>query len=596
VSAPITGTNNALVTDVQGLAQSSALVELYEVILPDSDIGGAGVDKLFFHDGADANADVTWYSLLDETNFGSTREAHYGLQTYTAFPVESDGWEVKGTGSLARPTIKFANINQYWSANLSNFDDLVGAKVIRRRTLQKYLGTNPPVEFNRDVYFIERKAAETSMFVEFELVSAFDVQGVQLPRRTIVAARCPWKYKDTEQGGCNWPSDNRYVVDGVEQVLYFNKDDTRITSYNTWGRQDLTANRKANLYVATTYAVGDHVEYSRPIGGLYGVSSVADGTNERTLTVADAATRDIFDVGGQVASIAIENHGYGYTSVPTVTFSAPSSGTTATATATLSADMISTITITNPGSGYTSIPTITFSGGNPNALSNTAATATLTEGDFVILKGFVHADQNYKSIPVYVTGKGTGTNYTITVEDDQSVDGDTIVVTDGRAGYIQATRLTLYRCLTAHSIATSDSADDIIKPTNISYWEFGDVCGKRLESCAVRFGYEANGTGVARAYINMISGVAGGGAGYTSVPTVTFSAPSSGTTAVGVAVVSGGKVTKINMTTGGTGYTSAPTVAFSGGGFSTAATALAELGRDTRNITLPYGGFPGAGL
>ena len=50
------------------------------------------------------------------------------------------------------------------------------------------------------------------------------------------------------------------------------------------------------------------------------------------------------------------------------------------------------------------------------------------------------------------------------------------------------------------------------------------------------------------------------------------------------------------MTTGGTGYTSAPTVAFSGGGFSTAATALAELGRDTRNITLPYGGFPGAGL
>ena len=105
--------------------------------------------------------------------------------------------------------LRFANINQYWNAYLSDYDDLVGAKVTRRRTLEKYLSSNPPIEFNKEVFYIERKVSETPIMVEFELSSAFDVQGIKLPRRTIMAARCPWKYKDTAQGGCNWPVDSR---------------------------------------------------------------------------------------------------------------------------------------------------------------------------------------------------------------------------------------------------------------------------------------------------------------------------------------------------------------------------------------------------
>ena len=48
----------------------------------------------------------------------------------------------------------------------------------------------------------------------------------------------------------------------------------------------------------------------------------------------------------------------------------------------------------------------------------------------------------------------------------------------------------LFRSITEHSILTTDSEAEIIKPTNISYWEFGDICGKRMNSCAVRYGYE----------------------------------------------------------------------------------------------------------
>jgi len=69
------------------------------------------------------------------------------------------------------------------------------------------------------------------------------------------------------------------------------------------------------------------------------------------------------------------------------------------------------------------------------------------------------------------------------------------------------------------------------------------------------------------------------GAGYTSAPTVTFTAaPSGGTTATGTAIVSGGQVTGITITNPGSGYINAPTIAFSGGGFTTVAAGFALMG------------------
>lgn len=57
--------------------------------------------------------------------------------------------------------------------------------------------------------------------------------------------------------------------------------------------------------------------------------------------------------------------GTGYTTAPTLTFSAPQTagGVTATATATVAAGSITIVTVTNPGSGYTAAPTVTVSGG-----------------------------------------------------------------------------------------------------------------------------------------------------------------------------------------------------------------------------------------
>jgi hypothetical protein len=50
------------------------------------------------------------------------------------------------------------------------------------------------------------------------------------------------------------------------------------------------------------------------------------------------------------------------------------------------------------------------------------------------------------------------------------------------------------------------------------------------------------------------------------------------------------------MTTAGSGYTIAPTVSFTGGGGSGATATALINNRGTRNVSLPFGGFPGAAL
>lgn len=141
--------------------------------------------------------------------------------TYTRYPIEAGGFERSGQGTLPRPTIKVANIttNQLGgiiSALAYQYQDLLGAKVYRKRTFLKYLdavnftgGTNPTADptaaFPDEIWNIDRKSAEGPVFVEFELAAAFDVAGVLLPRRQCIQNLCTWRYKSTECGYAGGP-------------------------------------------------------------------------------------------------------------------------------------------------------------------------------------------------------------------------------------------------------------------------------------------------------------------------------------------------------------------------------------------------------
>lgn len=175
--------------DLQTLS-AQQLVELFE--LDATSIGG-GVTR--FHNGVnELGADVVWQG-----------------NTYNRFPIEAQGFEFSGKGQLPRPTLRVANVTGLLGALVRTYQDLIGAKLTRKRTLLKYLdavnftgGVNPSADptaaLPDDVYFIDRKAAENKILIEFELAAAFDVAGVQLPRRYIVQNVCPWRYRGAECG------------------------------------------------------------------------------------------------------------------------------------------------------------------------------------------------------------------------------------------------------------------------------------------------------------------------------------------------------------------------------------------------------------
>ncbi|MFN3876477.1 MAG: G8 domain-containing protein, partial [Flavobacteriales bacterium] len=75
-----------------------------------------------------------------------------------------------------------------------------------------------------------------------------------------------------------------------------------------------------------------------------------------------------------VYTVTVNSPGAGYTSAPTVTFSAPPSGTTATGTADWDpvTQTVRSITITNAGSGYRTAPTVTIAGGGGSGASAVA--------------------------------------------------------------------------------------------------------------------------------------------------------------------------------------------------------------------------------
>ncbi len=130
--------------------------------------------------------------------------------TYQPLPVEVDGFDVTAGGSLPRPKIRVANAEGLFSALVAEMDDLIGCKVIRKRTMARYLDAvnfksgnpfaDPMQEFPDDLWFIDRKVSENKYMIEWELASAFDLQGVMLPFRQLIQNSCCWSYRGSECG------------------------------------------------------------------------------------------------------------------------------------------------------------------------------------------------------------------------------------------------------------------------------------------------------------------------------------------------------------------------------------------------------------
>lgn len=194
----------AVSQDLQAIAPS-AVIELFELHLDQTLHGGTDIYR--FHAGSNAlntPGDVIWNG-----------------NSYLRYPVQVEGFEYSGQGQLPRPKLTVSNLASTISALLlivnaeTPGNDLIGAKLIRIRTLARYLdganfegGANPSgaadptAEFPRDIYYIARKSAENRDVVEFECAAAFDLQNVNAPRRLCINNICQWTYRSSI--GCGY--------------------------------------------------------------------------------------------------------------------------------------------------------------------------------------------------------------------------------------------------------------------------------------------------------------------------------------------------------------------------------------------------------
>jgi len=155
---------------------------------------------------------------------------------------------------------------------------------------------------------------------------------------------------------------------------------------------------------APTTATADSKKFWAPSSGIPDADIMKWAQNAGVVTLS-----------GPVTSVTVTGNGLGsgYTSAPTLAFSAPqqTGGATATGTATISGNKITSVTITNGGSGYTSAPTISFSGGT----GGTAPTASeVNAGVTVQISTTLTATGGLVTSGTFTTTTGTPTTYTYT--------------------------------------------------------------------------------------------------------------------------------------------------------------------------------------
>jgi lambda family phage minor tail protein L len=212
VDGTVTWTGISAVYEDLSVLEPNAIIELFQLHL-DATLHGSS-DIYYFHNGVNAavTGNVVWNG-----------------QSYVRLPLEATGFDYSSSGSLPRPKLAVSNIGSSITALLLQVNlitagnDLGGAKVVRIRTLKKYLdgeaGADPHAKFPDEIWYVDRKSNENRAVVEFELASKFDLVGVMLPRRQIIANVCQWVYRGGECGytGSNYWNTQDQVVGTLAQ-------------------------------------------------------------------------------------------------------------------------------------------------------------------------------------------------------------------------------------------------------------------------------------------------------------------------------------------------------------------------------------------
>lgn len=210
-------------------------------------------------------------------------------QEYQPYPIQADGFDMSTEGKMPRPKLRVANVSGLMGALALQYGDLVGSKLIRKRTLARYLDAinfpegnpeaDPQQELAIDIWRVNQKTTENSTLVEFELSAVADIQGFKLPARKIQAHYCPWVFRGLE---CGYSGDElvcKHTLEDCRRLFSFSDtktarvwvhipeylDDDQLRALG-WTNGQIAAGGK---WVNQTVAYSDH--HPLPFGGFPGV-------------------------------------------------------------------------------------------------------------------------------------------------------------------------------------------------------------------------------------------------------------------------------------------------------------------------------------
>ena len=283
VDGTVTWTGISAVYEDLSVLEPNAIIELFQLHL-DATLHGSS-DIYYFHNGVNAavTGNVVWNG-----------------QSYVRLPLEATGFDYSSSGSLPRPKLAVSNIGSSITAILLSVNlitagnDLGGAKVVRIRTLKKYLdgeaGADPHAKFPDEIWYVDRKSNENRAVVEFELASKFDLVGVMLPRRQVIANICQWVYRG---GECGYTGTDYYDIND-NKVASSGSDvcGKRLSSCNVRFTPFTLAGSVTNGSTTMTIAPYFNFNAGQAVSGL-GIpasTTISAIVNATTLTLSQAAT------------------------------------------------------------------------------------------------------------------------------------------------------------------------------------------------------------------------------------------------------------------------------------------------------------------
>lgn len=156
---------------------------------------GSAYVELFIIDGREF--EPTLYFKLTPSSDSPIGFGSYG--TFEPFPIQGEGWETT-TGQPPRPKLTISNVTKLIQPYVQHYQDLTRVKVLRIRTLEKYLDhaefPDESQHFPIETWYIESIITQNKATMQFELVTPIDLPNVKFPLgqmlrdETGIAANC----------------------------------------------------------------------------------------------------------------------------------------------------------------------------------------------------------------------------------------------------------------------------------------------------------------------------------------------------------------------------------------------------------------------